>query len=86
MLSIVALRQAFDGAQIGAVALDGELRAAAHRPAVDHHRARAAHAVLATDVSAVEAELVADEVGQQRAGLGGAAALAAVDLERDRVA
>ena len=35
-----------------------------HGGAVDHHRARAAHAVLAAEVRAGEAEIVAEEVGE----------------------
>ena len=54
------------------------------RRAVDQHRARAAHAVLAADVGAGEAELVAQEVGEVRARPRTLAlVLAAVDRDRD---
>src|SRR5262249_51942291 len=61
--------QALDGVDAGAVGLDGQEKAAAHRLAVDEHGARAAHALLAAHVGAGEAEPVAEEVDQRGAGL-----------------
>ena len=51
--------------------LHGEHEARAHGLAVDQHRARAAHAVLAPEVGAGQAEVLAQEVGQRHAHLGG---------------
>ena len=45
----------FDRRHLGAVGLDGEHETRAHRRAVEEHRARAAHAVLASEVRPGEA-------------------------------
>ena len=45
------IRQAFDGFDLGAVALHGKNEATAHHIAVEPHRAGAAHAVLAADMA-----------------------------------
>ena len=52
-----------------AVGLHREHQARAHGLAVEQHRARAAHAVLAPEVRAGEAAPLAEEVGQRQAGL-----------------
>ena len=62
-----------------AVGLDGEQDARAHRLAVEQHGAGAAHPVLAADVGAGEAEVVAQEVREQQARLDLALVGAAVD-------
>ena len=62
-------RQALDGGDLGAVGLHGEHQAGAHRVAVEQHRARPAHAVLAAEVGAGEGEVLAEDVGQGLAGL-----------------
>ena len=54
-----------------ALGLHGEHQAGAHRLAVDQHRAGAAHAVLAADMRAGEAAIVADGVGQRAPRLHG---------------
>ena len=64
-----APRQALDRAQLAAVDLDGEHQARAHRDAVELDRAGAADPVLAADVRARQAELVAQEVAQKQARL-----------------
>ena len=51
------------------VGLHREHQAGAHRLAVEEDRAGAADAVLAADVRAGQAELVAQEVAQQQARL-----------------
>ena len=61
--------QALDRRDRGAVGLHGEHQARAHRLAVHQHGAGAADAVLAADVRAGEAELVAQEVAEQQARL-----------------
>ena len=48
------------------VGLRREHQAGAHRGAVEDHRAGAAHAVLAADVSAREQQVVAQEIAQQQ--------------------
>ena len=59
-------RQALDRAHVAAVGLHGEHQARAHGDAVELDGARAADAVLAADVRARQAELVSQEVAQQR--------------------
>ena len=61
--------QRLDGAHRPPVGLHREHQARAHGLAVDLHRARSADAVLAADVRAGQPEVVAQEVGQQRARL-----------------
>src|SRR5262245_20848298 len=56
--------QAFHRRDGAAVRLGGEHEARLHRLAVEEHRARAADALLAADVGAVEIELVAQEVDE----------------------
>src|SRR5438094_1986317 len=50
---------AFDGGGCGAVGLAGKEQARTHGPAVEHHRASAAYAMLAADMSSKQAEIVA---------------------------
>ena len=69
-----------DGRPVG---LYGEQAAAAHRDAVEEHRARAADAVLAADVRPREPEPVAEEVGQQQSRLDRSRTVRAVDGELD---
>ncbi len=82
----VAAGQPLDGGELVAVGLDRQHQAGAHRLAVDEHRAGAADAVLAADVGAGEAELVAQEVGEQQPRLDLALVGPAVDRHLDRVA
>ena len=49
----------FDGGDFAAVGLRGKEQTGAHRTAVEHDRASAAHAMLAADVSSDQAEIVA---------------------------
>ena len=79
-------RQALDGAEARAVGLHGEREARARGRAVDLDRTGAAHAMLAADMRAGEAETVAQEIGEQHARLGLALDGAAVDFEANRVA
>ena len=74
--------ETFDCAHRSAVALDRELRAAAYGPSVDQHGAGAAHAVLAADVRAVQAQLVTQEIREQPARLRLTAPGLAVHFER----
>ena len=64
-----ATRERLDGRHRGPVGLHGEQAAAAHRDAVEEHRARAADAVLAADVRAGQAQPVAKEVGEEQSRL-----------------
>ena len=64
-IELVAVRQAFDGADLLAVRLHREHQARAHRLAVDEHRAGAADAVLAADMRAGLPAILADRVGQR---------------------
>ena len=63
--------------------LHGEHQARAHWLAVQLHGARAAHAVLAPEVRAREARVVADEVAEQQARLDLALDNAAIYLDSD---
>ena len=63
------LREALDRRDLVAISLDGEHQARAHRLAVDEHGACAAHAVLASEVGAVEFGVLAQEVGEETARL-----------------
>ena len=64
-MQLVAVGEALDGADLLAVGLHGEHQAGAHRLAVDDHRAGAADAVLAADMGAGLAAILADGVGQR---------------------
>ena len=66
-----------------ALALHREQQAGPRRLAVDEDRAHPAHAVLAADVGAGEAEPVAQHVGEGRAGCDGERRLEPVDGEGD---
>ena len=72
--SVSPFGQALDGADLLAVGLHREHQAGAHRLAVDDHGAGAADAVLAADMGAGLAAILADGVGQ-----------GAPRLDRDRV-
>ena len=61
---LARLREPLDGYDLGAVGLHGEHQAAAHDRAVDPHRAGPAHAMLAAQVRAGEAEVGAQEVDE----------------------
>ena len=73
---LAAAREPLDGLELGSVDLHREEETRAHGDAVEPDRARAADAVLATDVSAGEAERVPDEVGEQQPRLDGLTARA----------
>ncbi len=60
--------EALDGLYFGTVARHRVGDAGAGNLAVDRHRARAADAVLAADVRAREQQLLAQEIGETRAG------------------
>ena len=78
-----AIGQAFDGLDLGAVALHRQHQAAAHDLAVDAHGAGAADAVFAADMAAGEAEIVAHEVDQRLARLDTLSDALAIDGEAD---
>ena len=60
--------EALDRGDVGAVGLAGEQQAGPDGDAVEPDGARPAHAVLAADVRAPQAEVVAEEVGEQPPG------------------
>src|SRR5262245_66273984 len=82
-MKLVALCQSFDGADLPALGLHREHQAGAHGLAVEEHRAGAADAVLAADMSAGLAAFVADRVHQGAAGIDAHGVAAAVDRQRD---
>jgi hypothetical protein len=55
-------REAFDGRHVVALGLDREHQARPHRRAIEQHGAAPADAVLAADVRAGQAEVVAEVV------------------------
>ena len=75
--------QPLDGLDLRAVALHREHQAAAHNRAVNAHRAGAANAVLAADVAAREAKVVAQEIDQRFASLDALIHVLAIDAQRD---
>ena len=80
---IVAVeRESLDRRDRRAPRLHREHQARAHGLTVEQHGARAAHAVLAPEVGAREAEVLAEEVGERLAGLGGALARAPFTVRR----
>src|SRR5262245_48528816 len=82
-MQFVAARQPLDRADLPAFGLHGEHEARTHRLAVDDDRTAAAHTVLATDVGAGLAAVVADRIDERAARLDADRILAPVDYERD---
>src|SRR5262249_16470485 len=72
-------REALDGHDLGTARLNREHQARANRFAVEQHRARAADAMLATDVGTRQVEVLADEVDQCLAGFDRTPARRSVD-------
>jgi UDP-N-acetylglucosamine enolpyruvyl transferase len=62
---LTVAREALDGRHVMALRLHGQHQARPHRRAVEQHRAASAHAVLAADMRAGQAEVVAEVVAQQ---------------------
>ena len=75
---------AFNGGDFGAVGLRGEEQTGAHRPAIEHDRARAAHAMLTADMGSDQAEIVAQKIHQRAARLHGSGMFRSVDGRGDR--
>src|SRR5262245_51019639 len=82
---LAGVGDAFDRLDPRAVALHGEGETAAHHRAVDAHRAGAAEAVLAADMTARQAERLAQEIDQRRARVDRLADSVAVHGEVDVV-
>ncbi len=78
---LAGIRQAFDGLDLGAVALHRQHQAAAHDLAVHPHGAGAADAVLAADMAAGERQILAQEIDQRLARLDALGDRLAVDGE-----
>ena len=62
--------QPLDGLDLMAVRLHRQQQAGTHRLAVEEHRAGTADPVLAADVSPGQPEVLTQEVGEERPGLG----------------
>src|SRR5580704_2092695 len=80
---LLARGQALDRADRLSGGLHREHQAGAHRRAVDQHRAGAAHAVLAADMGAGLAAILADRVHQGAPRLDANRMVAAVDRQHD---
>src|SRR5262249_20047252 len=76
---LAEIRHALDGLDACAVALNGKHETAAHDDAIDAHRTGAADAMLAADVAAGEAQLLAQEIDQCLARIDALAHLLAID-------
>ena len=76
-MQLVALGEAFDGGDVGAVGLTDQHGAGLDRPAVDMHDAGAALAGVAADMGAGQAQMLAQQMDKQGAVL---------DIGRDRLA
>jgi hypothetical protein len=74
-------RQAFNGHNLGAVRLCGQHDAGPHRFAIDEDGADATYAVLTSSMRARQIQVVAQEIGQQRAGLAMSHMIFAIHLE-----
>ena len=61
--------EAFDGADLDAVACDRVRDTASHWRSVDQHSASTTHAVFAAEVGAGQAERISDEISEMRARL-----------------
>src|SRR5262249_49543184 len=66
-VQLAVLAEAFDGRDVAALHLHGQLEARLDDFAVDQHRAGAADAGLAAALGAGEVQVVAQEIGQQPA-------------------
>ena len=69
-IEVVRLAEALDGEHLAAARLDREHQARPDADTVDHHRARAADAVLTPEVGARELQAIAEEVGQRHPHFG----------------
>src|SRR5262249_22081908 len=81
--NLAGVRHTLDGFYTAAGTLHRKGQAAAHGHAVEPHRAGAAHALLAADMAAGEAEPLAQEVDKRGAHLHGLAHVLAVHRESD---
>src|SRR5437899_10771052 len=79
-----AVSEALQGLDLVAVRLAGEQEAGADRVAVQQDGAGAAHPVLASDVRSGEAQLVAQEVGEEQPRLHRALVAHAIDGDHQR--
>ena len=82
--TLVALREALNGRHLTPVCLHGQGQAGPDRLAVEQHRAGPADPVLAADVGAGQAEVVAEEVREEQARRHALGVGAAVDADRHR--
>ena len=82
---LLAVGEPFHGAYLGAVSLNAEDQAGADRGVVQDHRAGTADAVLAAQVRAGVAQVVAEHVGERPARLDDQVVVAAVDPQPDGV-
>jgi hypothetical protein len=78
----VRRRQALDGGDLMSLGLDREHQARADRHSIEQHRAAPANAVLAPNVRAGKAEVVAEVIRQQPAWIRRRRMLDAVDFHR----
>src|SRR5262249_54097067 len=82
-MQLVAVRQAFDGADLPAFGLHRKHQAGAHGLAIEQHRAGTAHPVLAADMGAGLAAVVAARIDQGATWMDADAVVAPVEREAD---
>jgi hypothetical protein len=82
---LLAIGETLHRADLRPVGLDAEDQAGPDRGVVQDHRAGPADTVLAAQVRAGVAKVVAEHVGQRPASLDHQVVVAAVDLDRDRM-
>jgi hypothetical protein len=83
-MKLVPAGESLDGLDARPVGLGSKHEARLRRTTVDEQRAHPAHTLLASDVGAVQADVVTDEVHEQRPRLDVADDPLAVDRDVDR--
>jgi hypothetical protein len=84
-VKIVGGAEALDGGDLVPFRLDGEGKTRSHRFAVQQHRARAAHAVLTSDVRSGEPQVLAEKIAQEQTRLHAPPVTDAVDGNIDEM-
>jgi hypothetical protein len=78
-MQVIHGSQTFDSENLVTVSLHGKHQAGPDWFSVEQNRTRAAHAVLAADVCAGQAKLMAQEIAEQQTRLHGSFVLSAVN-------
>jgi hypothetical protein len=84
-VKIVGGAEAFDGRDVVPFRLDGEGKTRSHRFAVQEHRARAAHAVLTSDVRSGQPQILSEKIAQEQTRFDAPPVTDAVDGDIDEM-